>query len=426
MNNFLKLALVGLITLSGCRSGATVDAKTDSKDGTSNTLSVSKNAFKPLTDKDVKIEYGNKLVTANNKFAFKLYSELLKDKKDTIFVSPSSVIFCLSMLYNGANGKTQEDIQKALELSGFTLDELNNLNNKLMRQIMNADTSVKMDIANSLWGAQGIEFDKTFTKNMNDFYNADISPLDLTKDPTKMVNEWVSNATQKKITKIVDNLSSDTLLLLINAIYFKGTWTNKFDKSLTKDMPFKGATKTKNMPMMSNYDDYRYFDKDGIQAIELPYGKENIAMYVFLPGEGQGIDDLHKKLNSDNWTAWMSNFSKRKGKITMPKFKTEYETSLNTALTNLGMGSSFEDSADFKKFFSKEIQAKVSEVKHKTFVEVNEEGTEAAAVTSAQVVATSIQLPEEPFEMNVDSPFFYAIREKSTGTILFMGSVLDF
>lgn len=426
MNNFLKLALVGLITMSGCRSGGTVDAKTDTKDGTSNTLSVSKNVFKPLTDKEIKIEYGNKLVTANNKFAFKLYSELLKDKKDTIFVSPSSVIFCLSMLYNGANGKTQEDIQKALELSGFTLDELNTLNNKLMRQIMNADASVKMDIANSLWGAKGIEFDKTFTKNMSDFYNADISVFEATKDPAKMVNEWVSNATQKKITKIVDTLSPDTLLLLINAIYFKGTWTNKFDKTLTKDMPFKGATKTKDMPMMSNYDDYRYFNKDGIQAIELPYGKADIAMYVFIPGEGQGIDDLHKKLSVDNWTAWMSNFSKRKGKITMPKFKTEYETSLNTALTNLGMGSSFEDAADFKKFFSKEIPAKVSEVKHKTFVEINEEGTEAAAVTSAQVVATAIQFPEEPFEMNVDSPFFYAIREKSTGTILFMGSVLDF
>lgn len=426
MSKFLKLALITLVTISGCRSGGTVDAKNDTKNGTSNTMTVSKNAFKPLTDKEIKIEYGNKLVTANNKFAFKLYNELLKDKKDTIFVSPSSIIFCLSMLYNGANGKTQEDIQKALELSGFTLDELNTLNNKLMRQIMNADASVKMDIANSLWGTKGIEFDKTFTKNMSDFYNADISPLDLSKDPAKMVNEWVSNATQKKITKIVDTLSEDTLLLLVNAIYFKGTWTNKFDKTLTKELPFKGATKTKNMPMMSNYDDYRYFNKDGMQAIEMPYGKEDIAMYVFLPTEGQGIDDLHKKLSVENWTTWMSNFSKRKGKITMPKFKTEYETSLNTALISLGMGSSFEDSADFKKFFAKEIPAKVSEVKHKTFVEINEEGTEAAAVTSVQVVATSIQLPQEPFEMNVDSPFLYVIREKSTGTILFMGSVLDF
>jgi len=425
MKKILSTALILSVILStlGCKNDAAKATDPSAKPSAQSTI---QSTLEPLTDKDKKITSDDNVVKSNNKFAFKIYSELLK-KEGNIFISPTSILFCLSMIYNAADGKTKEEMEKVLEFTGSSLDEINKANNTLMRQLSNVDAGVKLNIANSLWGNKSLEFSNDFKKNMSDSYKAEISSLDFSsKKSVDVINEWVKNSTNSKISKIIDSLSEQDLLVLINAIYFKGTWTNKFEKALTKDMSFKGGTKTKDVPMMSNFDDYRYFNDAGLQGIELPYGKENISMFIFLPGEGQGIGDLNKNMTSEKLTELIGKLKKKKGKITMPKFKLEYEASLNDALSTIGMSDAFSDSANLSKLFAKPVtNSKISQVKHKTFIDVNEEGTEAAAVTAGTVTATSVMLPEEPFEMNVDSPFFYVIRDKSTQSILFMGSIFD-
>ncbi|MFN8673566.1 MAG: serpin family protein [Candidatus Sericytochromatia bacterium] len=427
----LKTLLALTIALSSlsCRGKSSeniVDNKTtDSKTSNDKSKDFSQVSIEPLKDTDKKITSSDKVVESNNKFAFKIYSELLK-KEGNIFFSPTSILFCLSMVYNGSDEKTKEEMEKVLNFSGSTLDEINKSNNTLMRQLANTDKGVRLDIANALFGNKSINFSNTFKENMSKFYRAEISALDFSsKDSVKVINEWVKNATQSKISKIIDSLSTDDLLVLINAIYFKGTWSKKFDKAETKTLPFKGGKTTKDVQMMTNYDEYKYFSSEGIQGIELPYGDEKMAMYIFLPGEGKGIADFNKEMSVDKLNEYVKKLRKGKGRITMPKFKLEYESSLNEPLSNIGMTDVFSDSANLSKLFEKNISSKLSQVKHKTFVEVNEEGTEAAAVTAGTVTATSIALPEEPFEMTVDSPFFYLILDKNTKTILFMGSILD-
>ncbi|MEK7434334.1 MAG: serpin family protein [Cyanobacteriota bacterium] len=425
MKKILSTALILSVVLStlGCKNDAVKSTDPSAKPSAQSTI---QSTLEPLTDKDKKITSDDKVVQSNNKFAFKIYSELLK-KEGNIFISPTSILFCLSMIYNAADGKTKEEMEKVLEFTGSSLDEINKANNTLMRQLSNVDAGVKLNIANSLWGNKSLEFSSDFKKNMSDSYKAEISSLDFSsKKSVDVINEWVKNSTNSKISKIIDSLSEQDLLVLINAIYFKGTWTNKFEKELTKDISFKGATKTKDVPMMSNFDDYKYVNDAGLQGIELPYGKENISMFIFLPGAGQGIADLNKNMTSEKLTELIGKLKKKKGKITMPKFKLEYEASLNDALSTIGMSDAFSDSANLSKLFAKPVtNSKISQVKHKTFIDVNEEGTEAAAVTAGTVTATSIMIPEDPFEMNVDSPFFYVIRDKSTQSILFMGSIFD-
>lgn len=413
-SKMLKLSLAAFFIIAGCNNPAT---------GNSFTL---KN-FPPITDSERKIIQDNKVVTANNRFGFKLFSELLKTDKDkNMFISPSSISFALTMTYNGADKDTKDAMAKTLEIKDMSLDEVNKGNNILIRSLINADPEVRLEIANSLWAQKGVEFNQNFINNNQNYFKASVTPIDFTlPESTVTVNKWVSDNTQNKIQKITDKLDPATVLMLINAIYFKGNWTNKFDKSLTQDKTFtKSDGSTKKVPMMSLNEEFKYYKGDKFQAIRLPYGKENIGMYVFLPDKDFTINEFLKSLNAENWNKWITSGSKTKGEIVLPRFKLEYESKLNDSLKALGMDVAFSESkANFKNMFSKDMQANISEVKHKTFVDVNEEGTEAAAVTSVAVVATAVMQPKEPFKMVCDHPFFYAIEESQTGTVLFMGTV---
>lgn len=415
----LKLSMAFLV-IAGCNNPIQSDVN-----------GFTKKNFPPLTGSDTQITSDSKIVSANNKFGFKLFSELLKKDKDkNIFISPPSVSFALSMTYNGASVTTKDDMAKVLEIKDMSLEEANKENNALIRTLINLDDQVKLEIANSLWGRKGIEFNPVFIKNNQDFYKATVTALDFNSpDAVKTINNWVSENTQNKIEKIIDPpIDPATLLFLINAIYFKGSWTDKFDAALTQNRSFtSSAGKSKQFPMMSrSSEEFQYYKGDTFQAVSLPYGKEKISMYVFLPNKDSSLDDFYKNLNADNWQKWMSQFSKNEGQVVLPKFKLEYESSLKNALKALGMDIAFDpDKADFKNMFAKPMQAYISEVLHKTYVDVNEEGTEAAAVTSVTVGATSVMLPKQPFQLIADHPFFYAIRDNQTGTVLFMGAVVD-
>ncbi|MEH2045973.1 serpin family protein [Nostoc sp.] len=369
-----------------------------------------------------------KIVESSNKFGFKLFSEVLKnDRGETnIFISPSSVAIALAMTYNGASGSTQQAMAKTLELQGMNLPEINSSYAAVLKQLLdNSDTKVQLKIANSLWANQDVSFAPDFLKRTQDFYQAKVSNLNF-KDAaaSSIINNWVKENTNGKITKIVEQIEPSQVLFLINAIYFKGNWSNEFDKKQTASYPFYITSgRQKQQPMMSQEGDYRYYESENFQAVSLPYGKDGkISFYIFLPKKNSNLKAFYQTLNVENWEKWMTQFNNQKGFIRLPRFKTDYDITLNDALKTLGMGEAFSNKANFSgmgKNFA------ISQVKHKTFVEVNEEGTEAAAATSVGIVATSLRQEPEPFRMIVDRPFFCAIRDNQTGNILFMGSIIE-
>jgi len=368
----------------------------------------------------------SKLVDANTKFGFKLFQEVLKqDSNRNIFVSPTSVAIALSMTYNGASGETQQAMANALQLQGMSLQNINQANNTLKTSLENADPAVQMSIANSLWAKQGISFKPEFMQQNQQFYGAKVTELDFAKpEAANTINNWVKENTKGKIEQIVDQLKPDDVLFLINAIYFKGNWTKPFDKSQTTERPFTLPNGSqKQQPMMSQSGKYRYYENDSFQAVSLPYGKGRMSLYVFLPNKTTNLDTFQQQLESENWQQWMNQFAMRQGSVQLPRFKFDYDVKLNNALKSLGMETAFSSRANFSNMTSASVA--INEVKHKTFVEVNEEGTEAAATTSVGVALTSARMPEAPFKMIVDRPFFCAIRDNQTGTILFMGSIKD-
>jgi serine protease inhibitor len=368
-----------------------------------------------------------KLITANTKFGFKLFSEVLKnDSGKNIFVSPSSVAIALAMTYNGASGSTKQVMAKALEFKELNLQQINSSNAALKKLLENPDPKVQLTIANSLWANKDASFKPDFLQQNRDFYTARVTNLDFTDiNSPAIINDWVNENTRGKINKIIEKIEPSQVLFLINAIYFKGSWTNEFDKQQTTEYPFYlSSGQQKQHLMMSQSGDYRYYENQQFQAVSLPYGKDGkISFYIFLPKQNSNLENFYQNLNAENWENWMTQFSKQQGFIRLPRFKMDYDITLNNALTAIGMGEAFSNQANFSAM-GKDL--KISEVKHKTFVEVNEEGTEAAAATSVVMMPLSAQLPaKEPFRMIVERPFFCAIRDNQTGSILFMGSIVE-
>ncbi|AKG22396.1 serpin family protein [Calothrix sp. 336/3] len=368
-----------------------------------------------------------KVVAASNRFGWKLFAEIWKkDSKKNIFVSPSSVAIALAMTYNGASGTTQQAMGKALELQGISLNQVNNAYSALTSLLENPEEKVQLKIANSLWAKKDFAFKSGFLQRNRDFYQAKITNLDFQDSRSAgKINQWVEEKTQGKIKNIVDTIPANQVLFLINAIYFKGNWTQEFDKKQTANHPFFLASgKQQQHSMMSQSGDFRYYENQQFQSVSLPYGKDGkISMYIFLPKRNTNLNNFVKTLNAGNWDKWMTSFTKREGLVRLPKFKINYEIQLKPALAALGMGEAFTDKANFSAM-GKNLA--ISQVKHKTFVEVNEEGTEAAAATSVGIVATSARVPaEQPFRMIVDRPFFTAIRDNQTGSILFMGAIAE-
>jgi serpin B len=372
----------------------------------------------------------DRVIAATSRFSFKLYNQLLKDRTSkNVFVSPSSVILALAMTYNGAEGETRQAMARALEIEGLSLQEVNRAFADLKSALGTADPKLQLKIANSLWARKGVSLKPDFIQRTKEFYAAEVTSLDFS-DPNApaTINSWVKNNTGDRIDKIVDKISDDTILFLINAIYFKGQWTIEFDKSKTREDDFKLADGSqKRLPMMSQSGKYNYYKGKDFQAVSLPYGTGRMNMYVFLPDKSTTLDQFERKLAVQDWETWLKNFRVAPGELMLPRFKVEYEVDLNDVLKALGMAEAFDPlRANFSGIAQPgQERIYISKVKHKTFGEVNEEGTVAAAVTSVTAVMTSVQAPQENFIMKVDRPFFVAIRDNQTGTLLFMGSIAD-
>jgi len=369
-----------------------------------------------------------RLVSANTRFGFNLLAEILKKDSDkNVFVSPASVAMALTMTYNGASGETRDAMAETLELQGMTVDEVNRANAALRARLENADPQVQLFIANSLWARKGISFKSDFIGRNKDFFGAEVQALDFSApSAAPTINAWVSKNTKSKIAQIVDSpIDPLMILFLINAVYFNGDWRRPFEQEMTRVREFTLLNGTQKMhPMMSQGGNYNYYRGEKFQAVSLPYGRGPVSMYVFLPDKDSSLKALCQNLNAENWQTWMSNFRRADGDIALPRFKLEYEIRLEEVLKSLGMAVAFSAKADFSAMTPE--PALISEVKHKTFVEVNERGTEAAAATSVGMALTAMpEREQERFRMVVDRPFFCAIRDNQTGTLLFMGTIVE-
>jgi len=368
---------------------------------------------------------GDDMTKTQSQFAFDLFNKIAAtDFGDNIFISPLSAMLALAMTYNGAEGETKTAMADALKFKPAEYENINQYLGELIASLNKADSAVELNLANSIWYRSDIKYQQNFFNLVHDYYQAEMQPI---TDATA-INNWVSDKTRGKITSIIDRINPQDIMFLINALYFKGMWTNKFDSSATTERDFNllDGSKIKH-PLMSQSGKFRYFEDADFQAISLPYGQERLQMYVFLPSEKLGLKGFLDQLNADNWQKWTAQMYKREGHITLPRFKLEYKKKLNDVLISMGMEPAFNpNKADFSGMYEAGSDEKlfISEVLQKTFVEVNEKGTEAAAVTSVTMTLTSAS-PTQKFRMLVDRPFFCAIADNKTGALLFMGAITN-
>ncbi|MGH9768685.1 MAG: serpin family protein [Blastocatellia bacterium] len=368
------------------------------------------------------------LAAASNAFGFDLFQRLQREAANkNVFFSPLSVTVALAMTYNGAAGETKNAMARTLKIEGLNHAELNRSSAELLNALKSSDPKIELAIANSLWARGGARFNEAFLARNRQFYGAEISALDFNSPQSAAtINRWVETNTRGKIKQIIDQIDSRQVMFLINAVYFKGQWRKRFEKTLTQTQPFYlPGGQQKQVSMMSQSGNYLYYRGNKFQAVSLPYGKGGVSLYLFLPDQGSSLEDFLKGLSYQKWEEWMNSFNDTPGDVKLPRFKMEYENTLNDALKALGMGVAFNVSeADFSGM-REQRDLFITEVKHKAIVEVNEEGTEAAAATSVGIGITSIAEPPRRFTFIADRPFLMAIRDSQTGAILFMGAVME-
>ena len=377
----------------------------------------------------------SKLAAANNTFAFKLLKQLASEQPGaSIFVSPYSAATALQMAATGAAGQTKMEMQQVLETAGLSTAALNAASRAASELLNSKDTNVVLTTANALWYRQGAAVKSSFIEVIRKFFPVTVKALDFgnARAAEAEINRWASDQTHGRINGIADGMidPSYTDLILANAIYFKGKWLDPFDAKQTKERAFHPASgAAKNLPMMQMSKKFTYRKGSGYQAVRLPYMGYDLAMYVFLPDPGSIPAKLLQILNGDKWRrVTMPGFSEREGRVVLPKFKLENTLELSQPLQALGMNTAFNNlksqlDASFSEMFS-DSSHHISKVRQKAFVEVNEEGTEATAVTGIGVAVTGIEMnPQPPFEMVVDRPFLFAIVDARSEMILFMGVV---
>lgn len=349
---------------------------------------------------------------------------------ENVFISPASIALALSMTYNGARSDTAEAMAEAMELGAMDLETVNEGNFALIQELAaaaEADPGLELRIANALWQREGTSFYDDFLTRNRQYYGAPVEAMDF-DDPATVaaINDWVSRQTSGRIPELLTEISPDAVMFLINAVYFKGAWSEPFDPRWTTPEPFHLAGgDTIQVDMMRQDSGFAHYAGDGFQGVRLPYGDEGrLAMYVFLPDEDQDLTAFNKLLTAENWRRWQAGFTHEYGVVALPRFQLNYKTSLKDTLQQLGMGIAFdEDEADFSGMAPVGPGGNlfISEVLHETFLLVNEEGAEAAGATSVEVGVTSVIQPA--FTFVADRPFFVAIQDDETGALLFAGAV---
>jgi serine protease inhibitor len=404
---YLALVLLFIILLASCRDGITQSQ-------------IEKNPLREVKQLE------KKLAQSGNRFGFTIFNETLKNEKNkNIFIAPLSISYALAMAYDGANGSTREAIQSVLQLQGLSMQDINENYQSLMEYLQSDNTQALFQIANSVWYRTGFSIENAFLENCSKYFNAEIKDLNFSStDASGIINTWVEKNTNGKIKEIIDkNIDPYTIMFIINAIYFKGTWKYQFRQDKTADDYFYLPDGSKKAcKMMSQSAKYSYFENSDFQIIDLPYGSTGFSMTILLPKNANNIDNIISGINEDTWNSWLNSMQTDSVNLFLPKFKMEYDIELNKILTTLGMGIAFTDLADFTNIH-KEGGIFISKVQHKTFVEVNEEGTEAAGVTVIKFDNTSYN-QNDPKTVYLNHPFIFMIREKYSGSILFAGKII--
>jgi serpin B len=373
---------------------------------------------------------GDMIVNSSNNFGLDIFQKIILNEPEdkNVFISPTSISLALAMTWNGANGTTLDSMAYALRFPDLPENEINTINHELIEGLTTADEKVQLFIANSIWYRQDFQVEQDFIDVNQNYYDAEVRSLDFASPDAKdIINGWVEDKTNDKIKDLISEINPEHVMFLIDAIYFKGIWKTGFDEECTKDSLFylnDGAEKT--VRMMNMLDTIPYLENDLFQAVELDYGIGNFSMIILLPQSNHTVNDLVTELTSENWLTWMDSFTDQEVGFLLPKFSFDYEKELNDVLTDMGMGIAFiRNIADFTRINSNG-NLYIDYVKHKSFVEVNEEGTEAAAATVVAVGETSIPgNPPQIKYMTVNRPFVFVIREKSTQAIVFIGRVAN-
>jgi serpin B len=365
------------------------------------------------------------VISASNSFGFALLRELDRTRADSnIFMSPLSASMALGMTMNGAAGQTVDEMRSALAFGTRTSTEINQSYRSLIEMLRGLDSKVDFRIANSIWYRNGFPFESAFLTESQQFFDATIAGLDFNAaSAPSTINSWVNQSTNGKIDAIIDGpIDPDVVMYLINAIYFNGSWTKRFDKAQTRSEPFTTADgTTAPIMMMRRTGELRVAQTADAQVIDLAYGGDAYAMTILLPRAGKPIREVVAGLTAESWQAAVANVATTSAELQMPKFTMRWAAKLNDPLQALGMRQAFAPGgADFTRMSqARGHDLYISAVKQKSFVDVHEEGTEAAAVTSVEIGVTSA-----PAAIRVDRLFVFAIRERLSGTILFLGKLV--
>ncbi|MHC4623630.1 MAG: serpin family protein [Planctomycetota bacterium] len=388
------------------------------------------------------------VVEGNNRFALEMYARL-REAEGNLFFSPHSISTALAMVYAGARGRTEVQMAEVLHFPTMlgAIDPATNgpspkpaaCDNEQFHSAFGAiirdlntrgeKGSYELVVANALWGQKGHRFLKEFLKLINENYDGALNEVDFitaTEAARRTINAWVEKQTKDKIVDLIQPgvLDRTTRLVLTNAVYFKGNWASRFKKESTKEAPFTLLdTKKVNVPMMNQTSDFRYMEAPHFQALELPYIDNELSMIILLPKKLDGLNEFEKKLTIEALSEWLTKLRKREVIVSVPKFKMTSQFALARTLGSMGMTDAFTPRADFSGI-SGNRNLFISAVIHKAYVDVNEEGTEAAAATAVGIKLTSIGPRQTPV-FRADHPFIFLIRDNHSGSILFIGRITN-
>lgn len=361
-----------------------------------------------------------RVATATNEFAFNLFRQLQEETPQNNFISPFSVSMALGMTLNGASAETQESILQTIDYGDLSPQEVNSGYKDLAALLLSMDRKVTLGIANSVWYTDKYHVKETFTNIIEEYYDGKVSGLNFSDGNSKdVINKWVEDRTNDRIKNLIDHIEPNEVMFLVNAIYFKGDWTYRFDKSKTHDAPFHkidGSTTSVDMMHAEKVKMLRYWN-DEIHLLDIPYGNKQFSLTLIIPHQSQKIPDVLSELSSENLSHWLSEADSASPQFELPKFRMTWKKDLKGALVEMGMKTE-----GFPGLFEEQLDLGITRVIHQTFLDVNEEGTEAAAATAVGIGETSAG---PPTKITVDKPFIFFLREKHSGSILFIGQLID-
>jgi serine protease inhibitor len=373
------------------------------------------------------------VAAADNAFGFRLLKAVQKTSPSgNIVLSPVGAALNLSMALNGAEGQTRQEMLAALSLSGSDLGAINTANAQLIKVIRTPAKNITLSVADSLWvDSRRATLRPEYAKQTQMWYDAEMADLDFSNpSAANRINSWASKETQGRISKVIDRIDPADLALLLNAVYFKGQWTHKFDRAQTqqRDFTLVGGS-VKQVPRMAQSGRFDYFETPQMQAVRLSFGEGDLVMEVLLPAKSSSLGALEAELTLGHWTGWQAQYAPRSGKIELPRFELKSHYRLNEPLQTLGMTRAFHpDGAQLTGMISSAPghpgagRFFISSVVQSTYWTVDEEGSEAAAATTTGIRTTAVT---QPFLMIVDRPFFCAIEDRRSGALLFIAAIYD-